>query len=110
MTTLLRVQDLASGYGRVPVLHGIRFEVAEGEILGILGHNGMGKSTLLKTLMGIVPATRGTMSYDGQDLGRLRSSGRAQLGIGDGLIRLSVGLEDVNDLKSDLDGALAAAI
>ncbi|MFZ9132174.1 MAG: amidase [Gemmobacter sp.] len=82
MTTLLRVQDLASGYGRVPVLHGISFEVAEGEILGILGHNGMGKSTLLKTLMGIVPATRGTMSYDGQDLGRLRSSGRAQLGIG----------------------------
>jgi amidase len=82
MTTLLRVQDLASGYGRVPVLHGISFEVAEGEILGILGHNGMGKSTLLKTIMGIVPATRGTMSYDGQDLGRLRSSGRAQLGIG----------------------------
>ena len=82
MTTLLRVQDLASGYGRVPVLHGISCEVAEGEILGILGHNGMGKSTLLKTLMGIVPATRGTMSYDGQDLGRLRSSGRAQLGIG----------------------------
>ena len=51
---LLEVSDLRSGYGRVPVLHGIDFQVGEGEILGVLGHNGMGKTTLLKTLMGIV--------------------------------------------------------
>lgn len=82
MSALLEVQGLQAGYGKVPVLHGINLEVAEGEILGVLGHNGMGKTTLLKTLMGIVPATAGRMIFDGEDLIGLRSSGRARLGIG----------------------------
>lgn len=82
MSVLLKVSGLRAGYGRVPVLHGIDLHVDEGEILGVLGHNGMGKSTLLKTLMGIVPATGGSMMYDGQDLVGVRSSGRARLGIG----------------------------
>ncbi|MFN6979647.1 MAG: ATP-binding cassette domain-containing protein, partial [Gemmobacter sp.] len=46
MTALLKVSGLRAGYGRVPVLHGIDLTVAPGEMLGILGHNGMGKSTL----------------------------------------------------------------
>jgi amidase len=82
MSALLKVQGLQAGYGRVPVLHGIDLEVGEGEILGVLGHNGMGKSTLLKTLMGIVPASGGQVIFDGQDLTRVRSSGRARDGIG----------------------------
>jgi amidase len=82
MSALLKVQGLQSGYGRVPVLHGINLEVAEGEILGVLGHNGMGKSTLLKTLMGIIPATGGQVIFDGQDLTRMKSSSRAREGIG----------------------------
>lgn len=82
MSALLKISGLRAGYGRVPVLHGIDLSVNEGEILGILGHNGMGKSTLLKTLMGIIPASGGSMTFDGQDIGRQRSSGRAQLGIG----------------------------
>lgn len=82
MNTLLKVSNLRAGYGRVPVLHGIDLTVKEGEILGVLGHNGMGKSTLLKTLMGIIPATGGTMVFEQQDMVRMRSSGRAQLGIG----------------------------
>ncbi len=82
MTALLKVQGLQAGYGRVPVLHGIDLDVAEGEILGVLGHNGMGKTTLLKTLMGIVPATGGQVTFDGQDLTRAKSSGRAREGIG----------------------------
>lgn len=82
MSVLLKVSGLRAGYGRVPVLHGVDLHVDEGEILGVLGHNGMGKSTLLKTLMGIVPASGGAMVYDGQDLVGLRSSGRARLGIG----------------------------
>jgi amidase len=82
MSALLKVSGLRAGYGRVPVLHGIDLSVNDGEILGILGHNGMGKSTLLKTLMGIIPASGGSMTFDGQDIGRQRSSGRAQLGIG----------------------------
>ncbi len=82
MSALLKISGLRAGYGRVPVLHGIDLSVTDGEILGVLGHNGMGKSTLLKTLMGIIPASGGSMIFDGQDIGRLRSSGRAQLGIG----------------------------
>ena len=82
MSALLKISGLRAGYGRVPVLHGIDLSVNDGEILGILGHNGMGKSTLLKTLMGIIPASGGSMIFDGQDIGRQRSSGRAQLGIG----------------------------
>lgn len=82
MSALLKVSGLRAGYGRVPVLHGIDLAVNEGEILGVLGHNGMGKSTLLKTLMGIIPASGGSMVFDGQDLVRMRSSARAQMGIG----------------------------
>ena len=82
MSALLKVQGLSASYGRVPVLHGINLDVNEGEILGVLGHNGMGKTTLLKTLMGIIPATSGQMVFDGEDLTRLKSSGRGRLGIG----------------------------
>ena len=82
MSALLKVQGLTAGYGKVPVLHGINFEVTQGEILGVLGHNGMGKTTLLKSLMGIVPATSGQIVFDGEDLTGHRSSARARFGIG----------------------------
>lgn len=82
MNPILKVQGLSARYGRVPVLNGISLDVQAGEILGVLGHNGMGKTTLLKTLMGIVPPTAGQMVFDGEDLGALKSSSRAQLGIG----------------------------
>jgi amidase len=82
MSALLKVQGLSASYGRVPVLHGINLDVNEGEILGVLGHNGMGKTTLLKALMGIIPTTSGQITFDGEDLTRLNSSRRGRLGIG----------------------------
>jgi amidase len=82
MSALLEVKGLSAGYGRVPVLHGVDFTVEEGEIVGVLGHNGMGKTTLLKTIMGIVPATGGVIGYTGLDLTRERASERARLGLG----------------------------
>ena len=82
MSVLLEVKALRAGYGRVPVLHGVDFEVEEGEIVGVLGHNGMGKTTLLKTIMGIVPAAAGVIGYAGLDLTRERASERARRGIG----------------------------
>ena len=82
MSVLLAVKALRAGYGRVPVLHGVDFEVAEGEIVGVLGHNGMGKTTLLKAIMGIVPAAGGVIDYAGLDLARERASERARRGIG----------------------------
>ena len=82
MTALLEVRSLSAGYGRVPVLHGVDLCVGDAEIVGVLGHNGMGKTTLLKTIMGIVPATGGAITYRGTDLTRERVSQRAILGVG----------------------------
>ena len=82
MSVLLEVKGLSSGYGKVPVLHGIEFQVAEKEVLGVLGNNGMGKSTLLKTLMGILSASAGTVLYSGQDVTRNKPGVRAQYGMG----------------------------
>ncbi|MEM1384125.1 MAG: amidase [Pseudomonadota bacterium] len=79
---ILSVRGLRAGYGRVPVLQGVDLSVGEGEIVGILGHNGMGKSTLLKTVMGIVKATSGTIEFDGVDITREAPHDRSRLGIG----------------------------
>ncbi|HJL51597.1 MAG TPA: ATP-binding cassette domain-containing protein, partial [Arenicellales bacterium] len=79
---ILNVRDLHAGYGRVPVLHGIDFSVSEGQIVGVLGHNGMGKTTLLKTLMGMVPATSGRIEFDGVDISDEPAYERSRLGLG----------------------------
>jgi branched-chain amino acid transport system ATP-binding protein len=79
---MLNVTDLRSGYGRIPILAGITLTVGAGEFVGILGHNGMGKSTLLRTLMGYLPMTGGEISLEGQSLRGLSPTARARLGIG----------------------------
>ena len=82
MTSLLEVTSLKSGYGLVPILTGISIAVEAGEFVGILGHNGMGKTTLLRTLMGYLPATEGTIQFGGADLTRLATHQRARHGLG----------------------------
>src|SRR5438105_6501797 len=79
---MLMVSDLKAAYGRIPILGGISLRVADGEFIGVLGHNGMGKTTLLKTLMGLLPATGGTVSYNDRDITRLPPYERARVGIG----------------------------
>jgi branched-chain amino acid transport system ATP-binding protein len=79
---MLNVTDLRSGYGRIPILAGITLSVAAGEFVGILGHNGMGKSTLLRTLMGYLPMTAGDITFEGQSLRGLSPTARARRGIG----------------------------
>jgi branched-chain amino acid transport system ATP-binding protein len=79
---MLSVADLTSAYGRIQILHGISFAVAEREFVGILGHNGMGKTTLLKTLVGAVRATGGHVQFEGRDVTALPAYRRARLGIG----------------------------
>jgi urea ABC transporter ATP-binding protein UrtE len=79
---MLEVDNLHAGYGTIPVLSGVSLEVAEGEFTGILGHNGMGKTTLLKTLMGILPATSGTIRFLGRDITRFSTHARALCGFG----------------------------
>ncbi len=79
---LLSADGLHSGYGRIPILGGVSLSVRAGEFVGILGHNGMGKTTLLRTLMGYLPATAGQVRCDGADVTRRSPTARAQLGIG----------------------------
>ncbi|MCI5098588.1 MAG: amidase [Rhodobacteraceae bacterium] len=79
---LLEVKGLSGGYGRVPILHGLEFQVAENEVVGILGHNGMGKTTLLKTLMGFLPATSGQIRYHQSEITRMAPYERAGMGVG----------------------------
>ena len=79
---VLEVADLRAGYGHVPVLHGVSLRVHEGEAIGIVGHNGMGKTTLLKTIVGLLPSTGGRISLDGVDVTRAPAHERALLGVG----------------------------
>ncbi len=79
---LLSIQNLHAGYGRIPILGGVSFGVGAGEFVGILGHNGMGKTTLLRTLMGYLPATAGTVTLDGRPVTTLSPTARARLGLG----------------------------
>jgi len=78
---LLEVHDLRSGYGRIPVLHGVSLRLHEGEALGIVGHNGMGKTTLLKTIVGLLPATGGRIDLDGADVTREPAHLRSRRGL-----------------------------
>jgi branched-chain amino acid transport system ATP-binding protein len=68
---MLRIRDLSSGYGSVQVLRGLSLDLAAGEVLGLLGRNGAGKTTALKTIMGLVKATAGSIELDGADLRNL---------------------------------------
>ncbi len=82
VTHVLEVKGISGGYGKVPILHGIEFAVAENEVVGILGHNGMGKTTLLKTLMGFLPAGSGTIRFHATDITGMPPFERAGLGLG----------------------------
>ena len=79
---VLDVAGLRAAYGHVPVLHGIDFQLREGEAVGIVGHNGVGKTTFLKSLIGLVPATAGRISIDGIDATRMKAHERSRLGLG----------------------------
>lgn len=78
---MLNVTDLRAAYGESEVLHGIDLPVASGEIVAIMGRNGMGKTTLMKTLMGVVPLRSGNIALDGTPIGSLRPHARVARGI-----------------------------
>jgi urea ABC transporter ATP-binding protein UrtE len=79
---ILSTLKLRSGYGGKPVLQGIDMDVREGEIVAVIGRNGVGKSTLMRTLIGLLPPTEGSIVFKGQDVGSLVAHRRARLGIG----------------------------
>jgi urea transport system ATP-binding protein len=78
---MLNVKSLSAAYGQSEVLHGLDLNVAPGEIVAIMGRNGMGKTTLMKTLMGIVPEKSGDVAVGDQALTGLKSHERVARGI-----------------------------
>jgi len=82
MAELIAVEGLCAGYGAAVVLDDISFALDEGDSLALLGRNGVGKTTLLVTLMGITRKHRGTLRWRGADLSRLPTHLRAAAGLG----------------------------
>jgi branched-chain amino acid transport system ATP-binding protein len=78
---MLEVRGLESGYKRSTVLQGVDLDVAAGQVLGLLGRNGVGKSTLINTLMGLVRPSAGTVALDGTDLAGRRPDVIARAGV-----------------------------
>jgi branched-chain amino acid transport system ATP-binding protein len=78
---ILEVRDLHAFYGQSHILHGVDLSVNEGEIVSLLGRNGVGRSTLCKAIMGLVPP-QGSVLYQGKELAGLRSDLVARAGIG----------------------------
>jgi len=76
------MREVHAGYGATPILFGVSLEVREGEAVALLGKNGMGKTTLMKTAIGFLKPWRGTIEFEGRDLTRLAPHDIARLGVG----------------------------
>jgi len=77
----LDVNNVTAGYGKITVLRDISMTVAEGDVVGVLGRNGMGKSTLIRCLSGLIKPESGTISLDGKDISLMPPHLRARQGI-----------------------------
>jgi branched-chain amino acid transport system ATP-binding protein len=78
---MLRLSSVVTQYGRTPALHGVSLHVNPGEIVALVGANGAGKTTILNTISGITPASRGAVHYQGQDIVRHAADRIVRLGI-----------------------------
>jgi len=79
---LITVEDLHTFYGKSHILHGVSLTVGKGEVVGLLGRNGVGKSTTLKTIMGLVYPSEGKIQLEGRSIGGMPPHKIAQLGVG----------------------------
>lgn len=80
--SLLQLQGVEASYGPAQALFGVDLEIGEGEVVALMGRNGMGKSTTIKTICGMLAASAGSLHFDGHDLRALPSHKIARLGIG----------------------------
>jgi len=78
---LIKILNLETGYGRIPVLRGVSLEIEKGEIVTLIGANGAGKSTLMKTVCGILSPTAGTIEYEGGRIDRKSPTARVRQGL-----------------------------
>src|ERR1700733_475294 len=79
---LVLVEDVHTYYGKSHILHGVSLTIAPGEVVALLGRNGVGKSTTLKTIMGLVHPVQGKITFAGSPITRLPAHKLARLGIG----------------------------
>ena len=79
---MLALDDVHTYYGKSHILHGVSIEVRPGEVVGLLGRNGVGKSTTLKTIMGLVRPTQGRVVFENHDVGGMPPYRVARIGIG----------------------------
>ncbi len=80
--SILRVEDVVSGYGSMEVLHGLSLDVEEGQIVSLLGPNGSGKTTLLRTVFGILSPWKGKIYFKGEDISGIPPERIARIGMG----------------------------
>jgi branched-chain amino acid transport system ATP-binding protein len=79
---MLEVRDLQAGYGASQVLFGLSLSVGAGEVVSLLGRNGMGKTTTIRTIMGLIPLKAGSVAFEGRALGNAPPYRVAQAGLG----------------------------
>jgi branched-chain amino acid transport system ATP-binding protein len=80
--SLLEVSAIQSHYGPIQALFGVSLDVAEGEVVALMGRNGMGKTTTIRSILGLTPATAGQIRFNGHDIRTMASHRIARLGIG----------------------------
>ena len=78
----LRIEGVSSGYGGIPIVREVSFAVERGEVLAIMGRNGVGKTTLADSIAGLLPVSAGRIDLEGRDVTSLDASARARLGVG----------------------------
>ena len=104
--TILRIQDLKSGYGKVQILNGINLEVRKGQIIALLGGNGTGKSTLIKSISGLIKPFEGSIKFYDQEISNLRPHKIVR----QGLVQVTQGKEVFPDLSVEQNLKLGAFI
>lgn len=82
MDTILTFNGVNAGYGRVRILNDLSFEVKRGEVYGVIGPNGCGKTTMFNALIGLIIPTHGEIIYDGKNVTKMKANDRCRLGIG----------------------------
>jgi branched-chain amino acid transport system ATP-binding protein len=82
VTSMLAIENLSAWYGAARILYDLRLEVGRGEVVALMGRNGAGKSTTIKSIMGLIGERRGTVHFNGEDISRRQSYEIARRGLG----------------------------
>ena len=104
--TILKIKDLKSGYGKVQILNGIDLEVNKGQIIALLGGNGTGKSTLIKSISGLIKPFEGSIKFYDNEISNLRPHKIVR----QGLVQVTQGKEVFPDLSVEQNLKLGAFI